>query len=168
MEAEVTAVGVVEVEDAVARKDRRNGHDTMTTTMRDTVMAAIMTKDTAMTMDTADIMGMEAEVDTATMDGVAEAVADLAAEVADEAVVVGVVVARLPPKVGPETGLLPMRMPELRKKRVLQLQTQRMPPTIHLRWSKHRTAVAVTVAEAVSDVAEVVGGAEEEELMLSA
>ena len=164
------AVGVVEVEDAVARKDRRSGHDTMTTTMRDTVMAAIMTRDTAMTMDTADTMGMEAEVDTATMDGVAEAVVDLAAEVADEVVGVVVVVgvAILPPKVGPETGLLPMRMPELRKKKVLQLQTQRMPPTIHLRWSKHRTAVAVTAAEAVSDVAEVVGGAEEEELMLSA
>ena len=139
-------------EDVVVKDEEQNELDTMTTMTKDTTMAVTMTRVTVMMMDmvTEDTMDMEAE---AAVFGVAEAAADLV--VVAEAAVVAVVVplkrkAAKEPKVG-------KKMPPM----------HRMRPIIHLRWSKLRTAVVAMVGEAVLDVGEVAGDAEEEEPMLS-
>ena len=133
----------------------------MTTTKRDTVTkdtAVTMTRGMAMTrdMDTEDIMVTEVVVDMADF-VVAEVAADMAA--VDEVVVVVAVEVALRPKA--ETGPWPG------KRRLVQPQTLRMRPTIHLRWSKQHTAVAAAEAVAVLGVDEVAEGAAEEELISS-
>lgn len=145
---------VVVAEDVVVKDEEQNELDTMTTLTKDTTMAVTMTRVTVMMMDmvTEDTMDMEAE---AVVFGVAEAAADLV--VVDEAAVVAMaVVVPLKRKAAkePKAG---KKMPSM----------HRMRPIIHLRWFKLRTAVVAMVGEAVLDVGEVAGDAEEEEHMSS-
>lgn len=142
---------VDEAEDVVVKdEEEQNELDTTTAMMRDTAMVVIMTRDTVMMMVTVteDTMDMEA---AGAVFGAVEAAADLVDEVA-----VVAVVPPLPRKVEREPTPGRQRPP-----------MHRMRPTIHLRWSRRRTAVVAMEGEAVLDADGVAVDAEEEELMLS-
>lgn len=144
---------VDEAEDVVVKDEEEpNELDTTRTMMRDTAMAAIMTRDTVMMMD----MGMEDIMDTEAADAVfgeVEAAADLVV------VVEAAVVAAVAP-------LLQKAEKELRPGRQ-RPPMHRMRPTIRLRWFKWRTVAVALEGEAVSDADGVAGDVEEEELMSS-
>jgi hypothetical protein len=141
----------------------RNGRATTTPTK--TYTARVDTGRTGTTKDT-DMEGIDTTVVGVTaMAGAAGGVADTAAEgVVDEAEAEDAVVRRPPPK-AVALGRLLRPNPRTTGVAVVLLHHRRMPlrlPTIRLRWSRHRPAVATAVV-AGSVVEDGVAGDEEED-----